>query len=152
MLQRGVTVLSTWLTAACITYITMIIDWLFPCRHLLRAVFCHHHAEHQSPQSQCQGQAHSGEVHLHEQGNQRRRRPAAWSFNRESTPHHLPPTTVKIYKCILYLIWFYARANQLGLGIQNKIFIFMTEKEKCLFLWVSMRNNALWMSIRNVII
>lgn len=45
------------------------------CRHLLRAVIRHHHAEHQLAQPQRQRQAARGALHLHEQRDQRRRGP-----------------------------------------------------------------------------
>lgn len=35
-------------------------------RHVLRAVVCYYHAEHESPQSKREGQTWSGPVHLHE--------------------------------------------------------------------------------------
>lgn len=47
------------------------------CRHLLHPVLCYHHAEHQSSQSKCEGQARRGTIHLHEQRHKRRRR-LAW--------------------------------------------------------------------------
>ncbi len=43
-------------------------------RHLLHPVICHHHAKHQPPQPECEGQAYCGTIHLHEQRNQRWRR------------------------------------------------------------------------------
>lgn len=46
------------------------------CRHLLCAVVCHHHVEHQPAQPQRQRQAPCREIHLHEQRYQRGRRPA----------------------------------------------------------------------------
>ena len=39
-------------------------------RHLLRAQLCHHHAQHQPPQPQRQGQAQRGAVYHYEQGHQ----------------------------------------------------------------------------------
>lgn len=49
---------------------------LCPCRHLLRALLCYHHAEHQPAQPQRQGQAHGGALHRHEPRHQRRGGPA----------------------------------------------------------------------------
>ena len=45
-------------------------------RYLLRAVICHHHAEHQPTQPQRQRQAPCGALYLHEQRHQWRRRSA----------------------------------------------------------------------------
>ena len=48
----------------------------FYLRHVLRAVFCHHHAEHQPAQPKRERQAPCGALHLHEQRHQRGGRPA----------------------------------------------------------------------------
>lgn len=55
----------------------LLISLLYLCvcyRHLLHLVLCHHHAKHQPPQPEREGQAGCGTIHLHEQRNQRRRR------------------------------------------------------------------------------
>lgn len=48
-------------------------------RHLLHPVFCHHHAQHESPQPQREGQTQSAEIRLYEQRHQQRGGSAHWA-------------------------------------------------------------------------
>ena len=60
----------------CIICVRSYTKRLVAIRHVLHPVLRHHHAEHQPPQSQRQGQDHARALHLHEPGDQQRRGPA----------------------------------------------------------------------------
>lgn len=61
---------SNLTVVSCILYVCICVFVCVCNRHMLHPVFCHHHAQHESPQPQRERQTQSAAICLHEQRNQ----------------------------------------------------------------------------------